>query len=428
MIDWAERISVQQISEVLQKVILKDEYNTERALIFHNLEAMYDRFSLLMEHFPSNTLHAIAIKANPVLKILNRLVSAGAGLEAASFEEVHLALAAGCKANKIVFDSPVKTREELRESLAKGISINVDNLEELERIDAILAGGNTACDIGLRFNPEVGGGSIKLTSVAERSSKFGITLSSIGEDGFVSVFKRYPWLTGLHVHVGSQGCQITMLAEAVERAVKLRNLIHAKLGREKIRTIDIGGGLAWTYDPEYPASTLDDYVDVLKEYAPEIFEGKLKIITEFGRSIQAGCGWAASRVEYVKQIDGKPVAVIHLGADFLLRRIYQSDEWYHELLVLDHSGKQKPGNLISQSVVGPLCFAGDVLATDITLPIIKPGDWIIFRDVGAYTLSLWSRHCSRGIPEVIGYEGSSLQFSTLRASEKPEDIVNFWKG
>ena len=428
MVDWAERIGAQQISEVLQKVLLKDEYATERALMFHNLEAMCDRLSLLIEHFPSNTLHAVAIKANPVLKILDRLVSAGAGLEAASFEEVHLALAAGCKANKIVFDSPAKTIEELRESLAKGISINVDNLEELERIDALLPDGTTDCDIGLRFNPEVGKGAIKLTSVAERSSKFGITLSAIGEDGFVGIFKRYPWLTGLHVHVGSQGCQTTMLAEAVERAVKLRNSIHAKLEQEQIRTIDIGGGLAWTYDPEYPAPTLDDYVEVLKKYAPEIFAGNIKIITEFGRSLQAGCGWAASRVEYVKQIDGKPVAVIHLGADFLLRRIYQPDEWYHELLVLDKSGKLKTEKLISQSVVGPLCFAGDVLATDITLPVIKPGDWVIFRDVGAYTLSLWSRHCSRGMPEVIGYEGDSARLTILRPPEKPEDIVSFWNG
>lgn len=428
MVDWSERISIQQISEVLQQVLLVDEYASERSLMLHNLESMCDKVSLLMERFPPDALHAVAIKANPVLKILNRLVDSGAGLEAASFEEVHLALAAGCKANKIVFDSPAKTMEELREALSKGVSINVDNLEELERIDALLNEDNSACDIGLRFNPEVGEGAIKLTSVAGRTSKFGITLSSIGEDGFVDVFKRYQWLTGLHVHVGSQGCQIAMLAKAVECAVNLRNLIHARLGREQIKTIDIGGGLAWTYEPKYPAPALDDYIEVLKEYAPEIFEGNIKIITEFGRSLQAGCGWAASRVEYVKQIDEKPVAVIHLGADFLLRRIYQPDEWYHELLVLDKSGKLKTGKLISQSVAGPLCFAGDVLARDISLPLIKPGDWVVFRDVGAYTLSLWSRHCSRGMPEVIGYEGNPVKFTTLRPSEKPGDIVTFWKG
>jgi len=70
---------------------------------------------------------------------------------------------------------------------------------------------------------------------------------------------------------------------------------------------------------------------------------------------------------------------------------------------------------------------GDVLARGIMLPNVEPGDWIVFRDTGAYTLSMWSRHCNRGIPRVLGYdEGSG--FATLRREEEPDDLVRFWGG
>jgi diaminopimelate decarboxylase len=79
------------------------------------------------------------------------------------------------------------------------------------------------------------------------------------------------------------------------------------------------------------------------------------------------------------------------------------------------------------TIVGPLCFAGDIVGREIPLPPVEPGDWIVIRDVGAYTLSMWSRHCSRGIPAVIGYDpqgGESCR--VLRRAETPEDVVRFW--
>jgi diaminopimelate decarboxylase len=79
------------------------------------------------------------------------------------------------------------------------------------------------------------------------------------------------------------------------------------------------------------------------------------------------------------------------------------------------------------SVAGPLCFAGDVLARDVLLPPVDEGDWIVIRDVGAYTLSMWSRHCSRGIPAVIGYDPQRTQpMRLLRRGETPDDVVRYW--
>jgi diaminopimelate decarboxylase len=58
------------------------------------------------------------------------------------------------------------------------------------------------------------------------------------------------------------------------------------------------------------------------------------------------------------------------------------------------------------------------------MPPINAGDWILVCDAGAYTLSMWSRHCSRAMPPVIGIERDGLR--TLREAETAEDLVGFW--
>ncbi len=175
-----------------------------RAVLVHDLERLGRRLKAVQDAFPDTTLHAAAIKAQPVGSILEFLVQQGAGLEAASLEEVALARAAGCPADRIVFDSPAKTELELAQSLAWGIRINADNPAELERIDKLLAQGPSDSVIGLRLNPALGAGSIATTSVADRRSRFGVTLDDPEE--VQALYARYPWLTAVHLHVGSQGC------------------------------------------------------------------------------------------------------------------------------------------------------------------------------------------------------------------------------
>ncbi len=90
--------------------------------------------------------------------------------------------------------------------------------------------------------------------------------------------------------------------------------------------------------------------------------GDVRLMTEFGRSIQAGCGIAFSQVEYVRPItENHNMAVIHLGADFLLRPVYRPEDWKHEFLLLDSNGKLKTGAVEKVTIAGPLCFAGDIL-------------------------------------------------------------------
>lgn len=395
------------------------------AVLVHDLELMEARALALRARFPANALHAAAIKANPVLEILRPLVAVGLGLEAASWEEVELARAAGCPPARIVFDSPAKTRSELRRALALGVRLNLDNESELARVAQLHPPADA--EVGLRLNPAVGAGAIASTSVAARGSRFGLPWPA-SPDALVPLFQRHPWLQGLHVHVGSQGCPLPLLVQAARLVAELRHELHARLGRPQIRWIDLGGGLPTDYGLGVPVPSLGDYVSALRRDVPALFEPHVQLVTELGRALQAGCGFAVSRVEYVKEADGRRLATVHVGADLLLRTAYAPADWPHELLVLDPHGRPRDGERRPWTILGPLCFAGDVIARDRLLPPIAEGDLVVVRDTGGYTLGMWSRHCSRGIPEVVGLRGEPPRLQTLRPRETAQDVVRFWGG
>ena len=71
-----------------------------------------------------------------------------------------------------------------------------------------------------------------------------------------------------------------------------------------IHTVDIGGGLSTTYvDHEEPEEfTFQKYRQQLEKEVPEIFSGKYRVLTEFGRSLFLKAGKTLTRVEHVKVI------------------------------------------------------------------------------------------------------------------------------
>lgn len=423
---WQRGIGAEEAGQVLAAALAQAAVGSRPGMMFHDLDALSRRIGHLRGCFPPQTLHALAVKSNPVVELLRFATELGMGLEAASLEEVALARAAGCPSARIVFDSPAKTCDEIAQALAWGITLNADNFQELARIQRIL--GNAARPdslIGLRVNPQVGLGSIGMLSVSGNYSKFGVPLGE-QRDEIIAACERHPWLRALHVHVGSQGIREEQMAKAVERVFELREAIHARLGEPRIESVDIGGGLPWRYRAHETIATPQSYVAALAQIVPQCLADEVRLVTEFGRALQAGCGFAASKVEYVKTDGGRRTAVIHFGADLFMRRVYRPDDWHHDISVLAPDGTPKQGGEEPHTIAGPLCFGGDILAEGAMLPRIEEGDWVILHDTGGYTLSMWSRHCNRGLPLVLGYTADPWQFRTLLAGESPDDVVRFW--
>lgn len=401
---WSHR-SADYSSSLVRLLIKRGHLGPDRpAALVHNMDLLKDRLTDLQSLFPAGTLHSLAVKSNPLLGLLRLAVEAGAGLEVASAGELALAQAAGCPSQKIVLDSPAKTRPELAQACLLGITINANSAAELARLESLQPRGR----VGLRINPAVAQADRACaTMVATPDSKFGVPLEQAR-----TLLARYSWLSGLHVHVGSQVATLEDLLLAGQRVSELA------LEFPQVEWIDIGGGLPARYRSGDPTLSPAHYLQALRDSVPRLFQYQL--ITEFGRVVQANCGLAVSRVEYIET----DRAVLHLGADFALRECYQPKSWPHEWEVFDSQGVPKEGPVQTIDLYGPLCFSGDRLAHQVSLPSIQPGDFVVMHDCGAYTLGMWSRYCSRPMPEVIGLIGEELV--TLRRAEDPTDLVKFW--
>lgn len=425
------------MSHALRQAITANAVHAEdSSVLFYDLSLIAERVKELGETFPGDTLHAIAVKANPLCKTLAFLCALSEtdgnpslGLEAASRPEMALALDAGFAPDHVVFDSPAKTMSELKEAISQGIHLNMDNLQEVTRVADIISEMPDAPSghFGIRINPQVGQGSIGATSVAAEYSKFGVPLK-VFRDELKAVYAENEWLTGVHVHVGSQGCPLDQLVLGVRAVLDFVLEINAETGG-RITSFDLGGGLPADYGQKgFDAPSFTSYAAALREGCPELFSGDFRLMTEFGRAVHANAGFAASRVEYVKPQGDIRTAVIHLGADMFLRKCYNPADWHHEFSVCDQNGQLKDAPKRAYRIAGPLCFAGDLPGRDVMLPEIEPGDWILIHDTGAYTLSMWSRYNSRAVPAVLGYTTPNVsdEFIELKKRETPEDVLKFW--
>jgi len=399
----------------------------DTALIFYDLDLLRSRIRELADCFPPGTLHALAIKANPLIRVMEftRDVSAFTGVEAASMGEVTLALKCGYPSARIVYDSPVKTVQELAFALNAGIHINVDNLAELDRVSKLIGKTTPAGTIGLRINPQVGTGSIKESSVAGIYSKFGVPIGNCRTE-LEKAFLTYPWLTGVHLHVGSQGCPLDMLVSGTgtlyDFTVEM-NQKRERQGFQEINIFDAGGGMPVTYHPSVPGPSMKDYAGQILRRAPGL--RNMKIITEFGRWVYVNSGWTVSRVEYVKEDPEVKTAMIHVGADLFVRECLNPRDWSHEYGVYDPQGNLKTGKDDKPyNLAGPLCFSGDILAKGVRLPAIDEGDYLVIHDTGGYTFSMWSRYNSRQTPRILGWRNDRLEI--LKERESLEELHGFW--
>ncbi|ETW01290.1 hypothetical protein H310_06858 [Aphanomyces invadans] len=400
-----------------------------------NLKA---RLASLNAAFPgAHFNHAIAVKANPIRSVLRIAQEMGFGAECASFAEVHHALRLGFPPRSVVFDSPCKTYAELAAAIRLGCYVNLDNEDEIAKVECILTefygpnkGERSRHDgqIGLRINPVVGGGSIASTSTATSSSKFGLPWTPSTQARLIEIYLTHRWLQGVHIHVGSQGCALDLLVAGAKRAVEFSELVNAHIGVPQVQVVDIGGGLPTVYDGVSDLG-YEDYAAQLRIHVPDIFSTRVSIVTEFGRSVFVKAGITLTKVESVKQWEGQNIAVVHVGANQFLRTAYLPHQWPHVLSVFDATGALRSGPFVRQDIAGPLCFSGDFLAKQVWLPQIQVGDYIVIHDTGGYTVSMYSKYNSRPSTAIYGYDvdrENRVHLTTFKEEESVDQVLAFW--
>ncbi|GLH35074.1 MULTISPECIES: diaminopimelate decarboxylase [Pseudomonas] len=347
-----------------------------------HIEAQYRSYTDALQGIEH--LVCFAVKANSNLGVLNVLARMGAGFDIVSGGELERVLAAGGRADRVVFSGVGKTREDMRRALEVGVHcFNVESTDELERLQVVAAEMGKVAPVSLRVNPDVDAGTHPYISTGLKENKFGIAIADAE-----AIYVRAAQLPNLEVvgvdcHIGSQLTTVEPFLDALDRLLDLVDRL-ADCGIH-LRHLDLGGGVGVRYRDEEPP-LVADYIKAIRE---RVGGRDLALVFEPGRYIVANAGALLTRVEYLKHTEHKDFAIIDAAMNDLIRpALYQA--WMGVSAVTPREGEGRAYDL-----VGPICETGDFLAKDRQLNLAE-GDLLAVQSAGAYGFVMSSNYNTRG--------------------------------
>jgi diaminopimelate decarboxylase len=317
----------------------------------------------------------------------------GMHLDVATGGEIHISLAAGVPAGRLVFHGNNKSVTELRQALVAGVGrIVIDSMVDFERIEALVAEGTQIPNVLIRINPGVEAHTHEFLRTGGVDSKFGISIDGGAAAEVISRARSSSAmnLIGVHAHVGSQVFDVG----SFEKAISLIGEFVAPLDIEEL---SIGGGLGVAYVEGEVAPTLAEWGKAIQQAA--VAAGiSARIVAEPGRSIVAQAAITLYTVGTIKEIPGIRTYVSVDGG--------MSD---NPRPVLYGSGYEvfDPRRTITSRtreirLVGKHCESGDVLAWSARVPEgLAVGDLLSTPVTGAYGHSMGSNYNMIRRPAVV---------------------------
>ena len=373
------------------------------------IRAQYSRLEGALHGVP-HRLH-YSVKANSNLAILALLRGMGAGVDIVSGGELHRALAAGFRGEDVVFSGVGKTAAELELGLRAQIKLfNVESEGELRLLDEVARRLGTRAPVALRVNPEVSVDTPHpYTRTGEKGMKFGIPVDEAPQVGDLAESLPNIAFVGLDMHIGSQVSSLEPYERGLSRLLDLVTRFQVT-GAKELRYLDIGGGLAVTYQSETEA----DLVAFGSMIAPLLAPTGLELIMEPGRFLVGNAGVLLTRVLYRKRSGGKEFIITDAGMNDLLRPSHYNA--YHRIEAVHAT----PGRTVAD-VVGPVCESGDFFAVDRELDDVAPGDLLVIRSAGAYGYVMASNYNSRPRPAEVLVDGD--RWRVIAARETYDDLL-----
>lgn len=347
-----------------------------------------------------------ACKALSNLSILSLIRSMGSGLDTVSIQEVQLGIKAGFRAEDIIFTPNGVSIEEIEEVAAMGVQINIDNLSTLEQFGT----KHPNIPVCIRINPHVMAGGNNNISVGHIDSKFGISIHQIPLVLRI-VENTQMHINGVHMHTGSDILDIEVFLYAAEI------LFDAALKFKNLDFLDFGSGFKVPYRP----GDIETNIEELGEKLTERFHrfcttyGKdLELAFEPGKFLVSEAGYFLTKVNTVKQTTSTVFAQVDSGFNHLIRPMLYGS--HHEIQnVSNPKGKER-----FYTVVGYICET-DTFGSNRKIAEISEGDFLAFKNAGAYCFTMASNYNSRYRPaEVLWHEDKA---HLIRKEEQFEDLL-----
>ena len=347
-----------------------------------------------------------ACKALSNISILSLIRSYGSGLDTVSIQEVQLGVKSGFKPKEIIFTPNGVSLEEIEKVAGMGVQINIDNLSTLEQFGT----KHPNVPVCIRINPHVMAGGNSNISVGHIDSKFGISIHQIPHILRI-VENTKMQINGVHMHTGSDILDIDVFLYAAEI------LFNTALKFENLEFLDFGSG----FKVPYRSGDIETNIEELGEKLSERFNrfcetyGKhLELVFEPGKFLVSEAGYFLTKVNSVKQTTSTVFAQVNSGFNHLIRPMFYGS--HHEIINISNSkGKQR-----FYTVVGYICET-DTFGSNRKINEISEGDFLAFKNAGAYCFSMSSNYNSRYRPAEILWHNK--QAHLIRNKETFEELI-----
>ena len=387
-------------------ISIAEEYGTP--LYVYHAEKIKEQYGKLQNAFNnSNTIFFYACKALTNINILRYIRNIGANVDCSSINEVKLALHAGFPASRILYTSNGIDFDEIKEARELGVFINIDSLSNLEKFGATFG---SSYPVGIRLRPNIlAGGNLKI-STGHDKSKFGIPVDQIGH--ILRVVNKYELrVSDLHIHTGSEIKDVDVFLKGIEVLFDIANHF------EHLEFIDLGGGFKVASregEQETDIPLLAEKVNQAFANHPYKNGKKLQVWFEPGKFLVSAAGHFITKVNVLKETSAADFVSVNSGFNHLIRPMFY-DAYHHIENISNPEGPMK-----NYSVVGNICET-DTFAWDRPLNQVREGDYLVFRNAGAYGFEMSSNFNSRFKPaEVMVIEGKA---HLIRRRDQFEDLL-----
>lgn len=328
---------------------------------------------------------AWSYKTNYINAVCNVFHQEGSWAEVVSGFEYEKAIRNGVPGNKIIFNGPEKTQEELQRAIENESLIHIDHFDELYALIELTENLNKKARVAIRVNMDTG--------VYPMWDRFGFNYENYQAWNAITkiMASEKLELVGLHCHIGTFMLAAAAYGVAAGKLCDLAINIKTKWGKA-IQYLDLGGGFAsqntlrGSYLPGSDISpSFDDYAEaitsVILNYGFKQDELPL-LVLETGRALIDDAGYLLGSVIANKRLsDGRRATIMDFGVNILFTAF-----WYEHKITPAQEFTHHSEDMV---LYGPLCMNIDLVRESVSLPPLNKGDRVVVHRVGAYNMTQW---------------------------------------
>ncbi len=328
---------------------------------------------------------AWSYKTNYINAVCNIFHQEGSWAEVVSGFEYKKAIDNGVPGNKIIFNGPEKTNEELLFAIENDSLIHIDHFDELYQIIELCENITQKPRVAIRVNMDTG--------IYPIWDRFGFNYENGAAWNAITkiVASGKMNFIGLHCHIGTYMLSSEAYTIAVKKLSDLAWKCKSQLNTS-IQYLDMGGGFpsANTLKGAYLPAT--DTNPTIEEFAEAITNAILNagfktdelplLILETGRALIDDAGYLLGSVLANKRLsDGRRATIMDFGVNILFTSF-----WYEHKISPAQEFTHHTEDMV---LYGPLCMNIDVVRDSINLPLLNRGDHVVVHRVGAYNMTQW---------------------------------------